>query len=419
MLAGHGSTSTLLTEPQVVALCQQAFAQLPLDGKRVLGIIPDHTRTAPIGMMFRVAHRLLARRVGRLDFLVALGTHPPMSREAICRRVALSAEEWRTEYPDVRLFNHFWNDPKQLARVGTLSGKKLSNLSNGMMRDDVDVTVNRLLLDYDVAMVIGPTFPHEVVGFSGGNKYFFPGIAGREIIDVFHWLGALLTSIDIIGVKDTPVRHVIDLCTAMLPIERLCLNLVVKEEQLAGLYIDTPEETFSAAADLSSSLHIVWCKRPFEKVLSCAPPMYTDLWTGAKCMYKLEPVVADRGELVVYAPHITEVSVSHGTTIGQIGYHVRDYFLKQMDRFSHIPGGVMAHSTHLKGTGTFEGGVERPRINVVLATGIPREACERLNLGYRDPAAIRPDEWKGRQGEGILLVPRAGEVLYRLAGMES
>jgi hypothetical protein len=131
-------------------------------------------------------------------------------------------------------------------------------------------------------------------------------------------------------------------------------------------------------------------------------------------MYKLEPVVADGGELIIYAPHISEVSVTHGEIIKKIGYHVRDYFVKQMDKFQDIPGGIMAHSTHVKGAGVYENGVEKPRVNVVLATAIPEEMCRKINLGYRDPATIDPVDWQNRESEGYLYVPKAGEILYRL-----
>jgi nickel-dependent lactate racemase len=151
-------------------------------------------------------------------------------------------------------------------------------------------------------------------------------------------------------------------------------------------------------------------------VLSVMPAMYEDLWTAAKGMYKMEPAVADGGEVIIYAPHIDEVSYSHGDLIDEIGYHCRDYFLKQWRRFCGYPGGVLAHSTHVKGLGTYDAqtGVETPRITVTLATGIPRERCRRINLGYRDPATIDLAEWEGREAEGILVVPRAGEMLYRL-----
>ena len=131
-------------------------------------------------------------------------------------------------------------------------------------------------------------------------------------------------------------------------------------------------------------------------------------------MYKLEPVVANGGELIIYAPHITEVSITHGPQIEEIGYHVRDYFAKQMEKFSHIPGGILAHSTHVKGVGTYENGIENPRINVVLATGLSEETCRKINLGYRNPATIRIEDFQGKEDDGILYVPKAGEILYRL-----
>ena len=145
------------------------------------------------------------------------------------------------------------------------------------------------------------------------------------------------------------------------------------------------------------------------------PEMYDDLWTGAKGMYKTEPAIADGGEVVIYAPHITEVSYAHGKVIDEIGYHVREYFTAQWDTFKHYPWGVLAHSTHLRGAGTYTDGVETARINVTLATGIGPERCEKIGLGYLDPATVNVDDWRGREDDGVLLVPRAGEMLYRLS----
>jgi nickel-dependent lactate racemase len=290
----------------------------------------------------------------------------------------------------------------------------VNEISGGLMNEPVAITMNKLVLEYDVQVIVGPVFPHEVVGFSGGNKYLFPGIAGKEIIDMFHWLGALITNPAIIGKKKTPVREVVDRAARMVPVRRLCFSMVVLGHDLAGLFFGTPEEAWEKAADLSRNLHIIYKDHPFRSVLSCAPEMYDDLWVGGKCMYKLEPVVADGGELIIYAPHITEISATHGAIIRQIGYHTRDYFLKQPSKFRHIPGGVKAHSTHVRGIGTYEEGIESPRIDVILATGIPELICREINLGYRDPASINPEEWQNREEEGYLYVPKAGEVLYRL-----
>lgn len=413
-MIGTGSKEKLLTEHEVHNLCAEAFEKESLAGKRVLAIIPDHTRTAPIDIMFRVVHDLIIDKVDQLDFIVALGTHPPMSDDAINKRVGITASERASKYKRVRFFNHLWDNPGQLRSIGQISKTEVEELSDGLMSEVVDVKINKIVFDYDVLLIIGPTFPHEVVGFSGGNKYLFPGIAGEEIIDMFHWLGALITSPKIIGTAYTPVRKVVDIAASFLPMQRLCMSLVVKGNDLAGLYIGTPEDAWAAASKLSEQLHIIFKEKPFDKILSCSPKMYDDLWTGAKCAYKLEPVVADGGELIIYAPHIKEVSITHGDKIEEIGYHVRDYFTKQMDEFAHIPGGILAHSTHVKGAGKFENGIEKPRINVVLATQIPEEICKKINLGYRDPNSINPEEWQNREGEGYLFVPKGGETLYRL-----
>ena len=142
--------------------------------------------------------------------------------------------------------------------------------------------------------------------------------------------------------------------------------------------------------------------------------MYDELWTGGKCMYKLEPVLADGGELIIYAPHISEVCVAHGKVLLEIGYHCRDYFLKQWDRFRHYPWGVLAHSTHVYGSARMKMAWRTPRARVTLATGIPPEICRRINLGYRDPATIHPEDYANREHEGVLLVPKAGEMLFQL-----
>lgn len=413
MVIGKGFEKEYLDERTVRELCAEALMRADLRGKRVLVIIPDSTRTAPIPLFFRILHEELgAAKV--LDFLIALGTHPAMDENRIHRLVGISAEEARTKYSRTRIYNHSWDRPETLREIGVIPADEIESLSKGLMREGVRVSVNRRIFDYDQLIIVGPTFPHEVVGFSGGNKYFFPGISGPEVLNFFHWLGAVITLPVIIGTKRTPVRDVVDRAAAMIRMPKLCFSLVVTHHGLSGLYIGTPEEAYDAAADLSAKLHIIYCDRPYNKVLSCAPQMYDDIWTAGKCMYKLEPVLADGAELIIYAPHIDEISYTHGKHLDPIGYHTRDYFLKQMEKFRDIPRGVLAHSTHVKGIGTYENGVERPRVNVVLATRIPEERCRRLNLGYRNPDTIDPREWEGRESEGVLMVPKAGEMLYRL-----
>ena len=411
---GIGAVDMEIVEEQIREHCERAVAEWNMDGRKVLVIIPDSTRTCPVPEFFRALTEPATPVVKRIDYLIALGTHPPMSDDAIDAHLGMAKSEREERFTKTSVFNHRWKDPGALTSVGKIPAADIASITDGRFEMDVDVTVNRMVFDYDLLVVVGPVFPHEVVGFSGGNKYFCPGIAGQEIIDFFHWFGALITNPKIIGNAYTPVRAVVDRAAAMIDREKRCMALVVAGEKLRGLYAGTPEEAWAEAARLSDGLHIVYREHPYDSVLSCAPRMYDDVWTGGKCMYKLEPVVADGGELIIYAPHITEISYSHGKVLDEIGYHTRDFFVENWEAYKHHPWGVIAHSTHVRGIGRMEGGVEKCRVKVTLATGIPEERCRKVGLEYRDPATIDPADWAGKEAEGRLCVPHAGETLYRL-----
>jgi len=414
MLMNCIAENGFLADDAITAFIHEACEQLDVDGKSVLFVVPDSTRSMPMSLVFRALHAALHQRVARMDFLIALGTHPPMSEAAILQHFGLSIEERHGPYGAVGIFNHAWKDEDALTCIGTLSAETIAEISGGKLAESVDVTINKRILDYDLLCVAGPVFPHEVVGFSGGNKYFFPGISGAEILNLFHWLGALITNYKINGTKHTPVRGVVNAAAALIPVERRCFCFTVVQKDTKAVFFGTPESAWDAAADLSAQTHIHYTDKAYKQVLAVAPKMYDEVWVAGKCMYKLEPVVADQGELIIYGPHIEQVSVTHGDLIHRIGYHVRDYFTAQMDKFRDIPGGILAHSTHVKGAGVFKDGIETPRVQVTLATAIPEEECRAINLGYRDPASIQPEQWANREDEGLLLVQNAGEILYRI-----
>lgn len=413
---GLGFEERPLTESEAHEFINSAFDTAAVDGKRVLVIIPDATRTAPIALLYRLLYDAIGSRVEQLDYLIALGTHQPMSDAAIAKMVGMNEQQRAQQTPRSRVFNHAWDDPDALTLAGVITPTEMRELTDGLVERETPVQINRKAFEYDHLLIIGPVFPHEVAGFSGGAKYLFPGISGAEIIDSSHWLGALSTSYATIGVKDTPVRrvlhHAAGFVTSRKPVT--CLKLAMKGPDLHGLYTGSHLSAWSAAADLSAELNINWHEQPYRSVLSMPSRQYADLWTAAKAMYKTEPVVADGGEIIIYAPHLTEISVTHGHLIEQVGYHVRDWFLFDWERFKDIPWTTLAHSTHVKGAGRMVDGVERARIKVTLATGIPEELCRRVNLGWRDPASINPEDWRNRESEGLLLVENAGENLYRL-----
>lgn len=405
-----------LSRDAVQQLVAESAASLAISGKRVLVIIPDGTRTMPMPLMFEILQEEIARRAAACDYLVALGTHPPMSESQLTRLLGQPVVDGKCG--SARVVNHCWNEPATFVEINSIPADQVARISGGLLIDPIAIRINRLLFDYDQVLICGPVFPHEVVGFSGGNKYLFPGVSTGQMIDHTHWLGALLGSYNIVGTFDTPVRALIDLAAQSVTVPVSCFALVLKEREIVGLYFGPAREAWKKAAEHSSEIHIQWVDRPFRRVLSVLPEIYDDIWTGAKGMYKAEPAMADGGEVILYAPHITEFSYTHKAFLERIGYHSRDYFLKQWSRFADIPRGVIAHSTHLRGEGTYEAtsAAEAFRITVTLATGIPEDRCRRMNLNYIDPRSIDFEAWKGRESEGIKLIPRAGEMLYRLAG---
>jgi nickel-dependent lactate racemase len=397
----------LLDPTEVRAFLRARFDALDLDRRSLCLVIPDATRSCPLPLLLDAIYEAVKARVSSCTAVIALGTHAPMSDEGI--RALVGTES-------LMVVNHAWWDSQTFVDVGTLSPQTVGTLSGGRLDEAVEVRINRLVVESDVTIIVGPVLPHEVVGFSGGNKYLFPGLSGPELIDVTHWLGALLTSKEIIGARGvTPVRALVDEAARLVPGERHALCVVVDHLTggLRSMAFGDPVAAWSTAADVSARTHIVYLPHPVPRVLSLVPPRYPDLWTGAKGFYKVEPVVADGGEVVLYAPHITEIAAMHPALM-DIGYHCRDFYLADWEKYRHYPRGQLAHSTHLFGAGTYDPvHGERQRVRVTLATGIPEAVVKRANLAYLDPASIDPDDWQ--TDPLALVVPDAGEVLYRLA----
>lgn len=388
-------------------------------GERVCVLIPDSTRTIDLTRLVPTVLDELGRRGCTVELLVALGTHQPMSEAAIGAMIGVPPQRWADRFAGVRIANHDWQGDGGLVRVGELPARLVEELSGGRLREPIPVDVNASVMAADRVLIVGPVFPHEVVGFSGGNKYLFPGVSGPEMIARTHWLGALIGSSRIIGVPGrTPVRAIIDAAAALLAPERSCVAVVTGPGGvIRGLAIGTPEQAWEHAAGWSAQVHVTYVDEPFDRALAVLPTMYPDLWTGGKGMYKLDPVIADGGTLTIYAPHVNEFSVTHGETLDRIGYHCLEYFRAQWDVFGHESLSVLAHSTHVRGDGHYDSvHGERCRIRVELATGISRERCEAAGLAWRDHRTIDPSTFgAGLPGRSIV-VPHAGEQLYRLRG---
>jgi nickel-dependent lactate racemase len=415
MVTGKGSANTALFDDEIRTIVESGTPPELYENKRVLVLTPDTTRTCPLPLMISLLQDTIGTMAQQLDFMVALGTHQPLSEERILELYGISAESRKTTFAKTTFYNHRWDLEDTFRTVGYLTEEETGELSGGRLQEKVPVDINKTIFDYDLVLILGPVFPHEVVGYSGGAKYLFPGISGGKFLHFFHWLGAVVTCPGTIGIKHTPVREVINRAMKLIDVPVHCISMVVKSsEELYGIYAGDYLSSWEAAADLSEKIHVVFKDKAFHTVLGVCPEMYSELWTGGKVMYKLEQAVAPGGKLIIYAPHITEVSRTWGKYMDKIGYHTVGYFLSQPDSFTDIPRGVLAHSTHVRGIGTMEDGFEKPRIEVILASSLSEEECRKINLGYMDYRTLNLDDYRNKEAEGVLFVEKAGEILHRI-----
>ncbi len=392
------------------------IGKITLEGKNVCLIIPDDTRGCPMPRILRAVYKAVINRAASVTAVIALGTHEYMEPDEIALWTTGSGDaDLSAEYPGMPIINHLWKDHHELVNVGHISGERISELSGGRLAQGTDVLINKTVVEADVRIIVGPILPHEVVGISGGNKYFIPGCAAHELIDMTHWVGALITSAKMIGTPGIPpVRAMINEGANLIAGEKYCLAFVVKaySDEIESASFGSPEDAWAEQAKVTAQTHIEYVDEPFPNVIAAIPLRYHDIWTAAKGFYKAEPAVADGGEVIIYAPHIDTVSEAHHE-IYDIGYHCRDYFVKQWEKYHDVPWGVLAHSTHGRGGGTYdpETGVESCRLKLTFATAIPPEVCASINVGYRDPASI-PGLM---EDPNFHVIKDAGEVLFRLS----
>jgi nickel-dependent lactate racemase len=382
-------------------------------GERVLAIIPDKTRDDNTHQLFPVASEFLAKRgVASFDALVAQGTHPPMSQSQKLSKIGCAGFSGQ-------LFDHRWDEPEELITLGQLSAETVSELTDGLISQAVPVSLNKLLAPgiYDTVLVFGATVPHEVAGFAGGAKYFFPGVAGPELTHTTHWLGALAGIENIIGRVDTPTRRLIEAATGLVPARIISLNTVVSRNDAGlvtyALFAGDIRDAFRRAAEVSRRVHIRYTDRKYRRVVALLDPHYDELWVGGKASYKLGAIIEEGGELIIYAPHLTKLSETHGALIEKYGYapleSVRDMLGVSQELRENLC--IAAHLAHVAYAGRLdEDGKIVPRYQITMATGLDEETCRRVNLGYIDYRSF--DYEAMRSDPDTLIVADAGRDLY-------
>jgi hypothetical protein len=317
------------------------------------------------------------------------------------------------------VFDHHWDRPSELLTLGTLPGARISSLTGGLMADDVPVQLNARLSPgrYDLILVVGAVVPHEVAGFAGGAKYFFPGVAGPELTHMTHWLGALATIERVIGRVETPTRHVIEAAADKIvtPVIGFTSVSTRTDEGLRthALFTGGLRETVRQAAEVSARLHVRHAGRRYRRVVALLDEHYDEMWVGGKASYKLGAIVEDGGELVIYAPQLKGISTTHGRLIEKYGYAPLEQVREMVEGSDELRANlcVAAHLAHVSYAGRqgADGRIE-PRYRITLASSIPEQTCRQVKLGYAPYQSV--DLEAARRDPDTLVVEHAGRDLY-------
>src|SRR5437870_12032427 len=367
-------------------------------GTHMLAIIPDKTRNDNTNVLFPYAAEILAaRNIAQFDALVAQGTHMPMTEAEKFSKIGLAAGNYARGLGQV--YDHRWNVPEELVTIGELSAARVRELTGGLLDDAIPVNLNRLLSPgiYDTVLIFSATVPHEVAGFAGGAKYFFPGVAGPDLTHATHWLGALASIENVIGRVETPTRHMIEAAADFVPAQIISLNSVMTRDdnnrlRTHALFVGDFREAFRRAADVSRHVHIKYTGRKYKRVVALLDEHYDELWVGGKASYKLGSIIEEGGELIIYAPHLSQLSATHGHLIEKYGYAPLEQVREMVEGSDELRANlcVAAHLAHVSyGSARNGSGQLTPRYRISLASAVSEADCRRVNLGFLDHRSFR------------------------------
>ncbi|HEY0458559.1 MAG TPA: lactate racemase domain-containing protein [Pyrinomonadaceae bacterium] len=418
-IRGKGAPEADLSADELRAIVEDALAEIA-PGARVLAVIPDKTRDDNTDLLFPFAARALTeRRVEKFDALVAQGTHSPMTAGEKRAKIGIGDG---AEIPGLGMvFDHEWSNPDELVEIGRLDRKTVGKLTGGLFEKAIPLTINRRLApgNYDYVLIFGGVVPHEVAGFAGGAKYFFPGVSGAELTNATHWLGALAGIENIIGRVETPTRHLIEAAADFISVRIISFASVVTrttENQLQthALFAGDFRSSFRGAAEISRQVHVKCVDKKYRRVVALLDEHYDELWTGGKASYKLGGIIETGGELLIYAPHLRCISETHGAAIEKFGYAPIEKVKQMVAASAELETNlcVAAHLAHVAFAGS-ERDATAPRYKITLASQIDEETCRRVGLGFLDYRNFRREDYE--TDRETLIVERAGRDLYLVA----
>lgn len=424
-IVGKGSPEADLNAKDFRLIIGKALSNISANAK-VLAIISDKTRDDNTPELFPIAAEILAQKnISKFDALVAQGTHSAMTE---AEKLAKIGAESLSKIPNLQnIFDHDWSDPEKLTVIGELSKEKVRELTKNLFDEPIKLSINKMLApgNYDVVLIFGATVPHEVAGFAGGAKYFFPGVAGAELTHATHWLGALNSIEKTIGRIETPTRHLIEAAADFVSAEVISFTSVVSRNlenrlQTHALFAGDFRLALRKAAKVSRQVHIKYTSRKYRRVVALLDEHYDELWTGGKASYRLGAIIETGGELIIYAPHLYCISETHGAAIEKFGGYapletVKELVAQSGELQQNLC--VAAHLAHVAFAGREDGkGGFQTRFKITLASKVNEETCRRVNLNFLDYQTFNLTDYEN--DPDTLIVERAGRDLYLVEPFE-
>ena len=388
----------------------KAALENSLDGKKlskVLILPPDFTRMySGAGVITQIYYDLL-KDTCEVDIMPALGTH-----------FAMTEEEWKAFFGSVpfdRMIVHNWRN--DVVKLGEVPAEFVSQVSEGLVNDKIDVEVNRRLVDpsYDLVISIGQVVPHEVVGMANYSKNIFVGCGGSSMINSSHMLGAFYGMERIMGKDFSPVRRVFDYAeenfmgsVPLMYVLTACTNKG-DEITLHGLYIGRERSVFEAAVKKSQEINLTHMKKRLDKVVVFLDPReFKSTWLGNKAIYRTRMAIADGGELIVLAPGVKGFGEDeeNDKLIRKYGYVGREQVLKLVDENEDLKNNlsVAAHLIHGSSDGRFSitycaGGLTKEEVEKAAFRYVPYEEMAKKY----DPAVLT-DGFHTIDGEEVFYI---------------
>ncbi|MCQ2477332.1 MAG: lactate racemase domain-containing protein [Clostridia bacterium] len=325
--------------------------------KKVLLLPPDYTRMYSGAGKITAAYYDMLKDSCQVDIMPALGTHEPMTREEC---LAFFGEG----VPFERILVHNWRT--DVEKIGEVPAEFVSEVSEGLVNEKIDVEVNRRLLDksYDLIISIGQVVPHEVVGMANYSKNIFVGCGGSNMINSSHMLGAFYGMERIMGKDFSPVRKVFDYAheNFLKDIPLLFVLTVTTNKgddtYIHGLYIGEKRDVFEEAVKLSQQINLIHVEKPFKKVVVYLDPReFKSTWLGNKSVYRTRMAIEDGGDLIVLAPGVKKFGEDdeNDRLIRKYGYAGREKVLELVEKNDDLKENlsVAAHLIHGSSDGRF------------------------------------------------------------------